>query len=84
MVVCNAQSRAGNRPRAENALAGGDPQLCLIPAGSPLRCWSRIPQTRWLFKGLFPKRAVFVLTNRRHVFELELAETGRLLRQKFN
>lgn len=33
------------------------------------------------FKELFPKRVVFVLTNRRHVFELELVETGWLLRQ---
>lgn len=34
-----------------------------------------------VFKGLFPTRSVFVLTNRRHVFELELVETGWLLRQ---
>lgn len=79
--ICNAESWAGNRPQGENALAGEDPQVCLIPAGSLLRYWSHVPQIRSLFKGLFPKRAVFVLTNRRHVFELELVETGWLLRQ---
>lgn len=77
----NAQSRAGNRPQGENVLAGGDPHVCLIAAGSLLRYWTPIPQMRSLFKGLFPKRAVFVLTNRRHVFELELVETGWFLRQ---
>lgn len=71
----------GTNPRAKILWAGGDPHVCLIAAGSLLRYWTPIPQIRSLFKGLFPKRAVFVLTNRRHVFELELVETGWFLRQ---
>lgn len=75
-----ARSRAGDRPRGGGSGGWGPPALPHCGGASAVSgSRSRIGS---LLKGLFPTRSVFVLTDRRHVFELELVESGWLLRQR--
>lgn len=77
---CGARSWAGDDPGVE-APASGDPPALPYCGGASAAILGSRSRIGSVFKGLFPTRSVFVLTNRRHVFELELVETGWLLRQ---
>lgn len=78
--ISNAETGAANRPQCENAVAGGDPSSALFQRGLCCDIGLTFPELDGFFKGLLPKRAVFVLTDSLHVFELELVETSWLLR----